>query len=462
MHKTIVLNAVGLTTSLIGDATPAIRRIIARGKLSTVSEVLPAVTCSAQATYLTGALPQEHGIVGNGWYEREPAEVKFWRQSNHLMGGHKLWDRAREIDPSFTCANINWWHAMYSSCDVTVTPRPMYPADGRKLPDVWTNPPALRETLQRRLGQFPLFKYWGPATSIESTRWLASAAIEVDKQFDPTLTLCYLPHLDYNLQRLGPADEAISTDLRELDAEIARLDAHFRERGARVILLSEYGIHPVLRPIYLNRVLREAGYIAIREELGLELLDAGASTAFAVADHQIAHVYVNDSRKLSAVAKLVGETPGVASVYVGEQRRTVGLDHPRAGDIVALARPESWFSYYYWLDDARAPDFARTVDIHRKPGYDPVELFVDAAIGFPKARIATTLLKRKLGMRALMSLTPLDADLVRGSHGVPALTDDRRPIFATDHASLLPEVSILATDVRDQILRHLTDDADSV
>lgn len=462
MHKTLVLNAVGLTTSLIGDSTPALRDLVARGRLATIREVLPAVTCSAQATYLTGMLPQEHGIVGNGWYERDMAEVKFWRQSNALMGGDKIWDHAKKLDPTFTCANINWWHAMYSSCDYTVTPRPMYPADGRKLPDVWTNPPTLRDDLQRSLGQFPLFKYWGPATSIESTRWLASAAIEVDKRFDPTLTLCYLPHLDYNLQRLGPSDEAIDIDLRELDAEVARLIAHFKERAARIVVLSEYGIHPVLRPVHINQALREAGHLVIREELGLELLDAGASAAFAVADHQIAHVYVNDRRKLNEVAKLVADQPGVASVYVGDQRRTVGLDHPRSGDIVVLARPESWFTYYYWLDVARAPDFARTVDIHRKPGYDPAELFIDAAIGFPKLRIATTLLKRKLGFRALMSLTPLDAFLVKGSHGVPALTHDRRPVFISDRADLVPEESINATDVRDMLMRHLTGAADRV
>ena len=457
MHKTLVINAVGLTPSLIGDATPALRDLVARGRLTTIREVLPAVTCTAQATYLTGKLPQEHGIVGNGWYDRDSAEVRFWRQSNKLVQAESLWDAAKRIDTSFTCANINWWHAMYSSADVTVTPRPMYPADGRKLPDIWTNPPALRDDLQLTLGQFPLFKYWGPATSIEATRWLASAAIEVDRQFDPTLTLCYLPHLDYNLQRLGPADDAIATDLRELDAEVARLVEHFEGEQARVVVLSEYGIHPVLRAIHLNRVLREAGHITIREELGLELLDAGASAAFAVADHQLAHIYVNDPARLSAVAKLVADQPGVSSIYIGEQRRTIGLDHDRAGDIVALARPESWFSYYYWLDDALAPDFARTVDIHRKPGYDPVELFIDPAVSAPKLTVGATLFKRKLGMRALMKLTPLDADLVKGSHGVPALTPDRGPLFISGRATLLNDEPIEATDVRDLLLRHLTD-----
>lgn len=462
MHKTLVINAVGLTPALLAQMPSLLRFLdvsfqIGNGRPATIREILPAVTCSVQATYLTGQLPQEHGIVGNGWYDRHDAEVKFWKQSNGLVTAERLWDTARHLDPSFTCANINWWHAMYSSATATVTPRPMYPADGRKVPDIWTHPSSLRDELQKKLGPFPLFKYWGPATSIEATRWLASAAIEVDERLDPTLTLLYLPHLDYNLQRYGPADARIATDLRELDAEVARLVRYFNACGARIVILSEYGISAVIRPIHLNRTLRERGLLAIRDELGRDMLDAGASAAFAVADHQIAHIYVNDRSRLDEVVKLIADEPGVASVYVDGERRTIGLDHPRAGDIVALARPESWFTYFYWLDDARAPDFARTVDIHRKPGYDPVELFIDPAIRFPKLKVATTLARRKLGQRPLMDVIPLDATLVQGSHGVPALTREARPVFISTVPGLLDRDEIDAIDVRDLLMRHLTD-----
>src|SRR4051812_120533 len=378
--------------------------------------MLPAVPTTVQSTYLTGKWPADHGIVGNGWYFRDECEIKFWKQSNKLVGGAKIWDRAKERDPKFTCANLFWWYNMYSSADWSVTPRPMYPADGRKIPDVYCSPAGLREELQRELGTFPLFEFWGPMTSIRSTQWIAEAAIRVDKKFNPTLTLIYLPHLDYGLQRWGPDFGKVAGDLRELDRVVGKLADHFRD--ARIIILSEYGIGPVSKPVHLNRVLREAGLLAVREEMGRELLDAGASAAFAVADHQVAHVYVNDRARVPEVAKLLSGVEGVDRVLDEEGKKLARLDHPRSGELVALAKNDSWFTYYYWLDDRHAPDFARTVDIHRKPGYDPAELFIDPNIAMPRAKVGWTLLKRKLGMRSLMEVIPIDGALVKGSHGV--------------------------------------------
>ena len=414
----MVINAVGLTQSLLGEHTPRLRELATRGRVATIAPVIPAVTCSVQATYLTGTMPREHGIVGNGWYFREECEIRFWRQSDKLVQRPRVWDIGRRRDSEFTCANICWWHAMYSGADFTVTPRPMYPADGRKIPDIWTEPAQLRLELQERLGQFPLFKFWGPATSIESTCWIADAGIAVDRKFNPTLSLIYLPHLDYDFQRFGPDDPRCTRDLAELDAEAGKLIDHFQSRGARVIVLSEYGIGPVSRPVHVNRVLRGLNLLSIREELGREVLDAGDSQAFAVADHQVAHVYVNDPAVLPLVLRELKATPGIAHVYAGDARRIIDLDHPRSGELIAVAEPDAWFTYYYWLDDTRAPDFARTVDIHRKPGYDPVELFIDPKLKLPKAKIAWTLAKRKLGMRSLLQVVPLDATLVRGSHGI--------------------------------------------
>ncbi len=445
MHKTVIINCVGLTPRLITPQhTPRIDAFVRAGKLATVGPVLPAVTCSVQSTYLTGKWPSEHGIVGNGWYDRTDCEIKFWKQSNKLVAGEKVWDIARQRDAKFTCANVCWWYAMYSSCDYTVTPRPMYPADGRKIPDCWTNPPSLRDALQRDLGPFPLFHFWGPATSIASTRWIADAAIRVDDDYDPTLTLIYLPHLDYVFQRRGPVVDA--PDLAELDAVVGDLLEQWSCQKARIILLSEYGIAPVSKPIHLNRVLRENGLLAIREELGRETLDAGASKAFAVADHQVAHVYVNDPALVGKVRAIVESTPGVASV--------THIDHPRAGDLVVLAEPNAWFTYYYWLDDARAPDYARTVDIHRKPGYDPVELFTSAS----KLTIATKLLTRKLGFRAPLDVIPLDATLVKGSHGVPPADPLDGAMLATSEGDLLGgRDTIEPTDAMNLMLRHVFD-----
>jgi predicted AlkP superfamily pyrophosphatase or phosphodiesterase len=457
LHKTVVINAVGLTPALIGESTPRLRDFMSRGAMAHVGHVLPAVTTSVQSTYLTGTWPGEHGIVGNGWYFRDECEIKFWRQSNKLVERPKIWERAKAIDPLFTCANVCWWYAMYSSADYTVTPRPMYPADGRKVPDCWTHPGELRDWLQGELGTFPLFQFWGPATSINATRWIADAAIKIDERFNPTLSLVYLPHLDYGLQRTSTEPAGIAQDLHDLDAVCGKLIDHFGSRGTRIVVLSEYGVMPVSRPVHLNRLLRQRGLLSIRRELGRDVLDAGASAAFAVADHQIAHVYVNDRSRLNEVRGIVESAPGVEMVLDEAGKREAHLDHPRSGELVAVAAADSWFTYYYWLDDACAPDFARTVDIHRKPGYDPVELFLDPAIRFPKAKIGWILARRKLGMRPLMEVIPLDATLVRGSHGRAPLLPEHGPLFITSERDSLSATNLAATDVSNLLMRHLTD-----
>jgi predicted AlkP superfamily pyrophosphatase or phosphodiesterase len=456
VHKTVVINAVGLTPALIGPTTPRLKAFCDQGKIASIGSVLPAVTTTVQSTYLTGAWPAEHGIVGNGWYFRDECEIKFWRQSDHLVQRPRIWDEAKRLDPTFTCANLFWWYAMYSSADFTVTPRPMYPADGRKLPDIWTNPPDLRYTLQKELGQFPLFSFWGPRTSIAATQWIADAAIRVDQQSNPTLSLVYLPHLDYCLQRRGPEPQKSAKDLAELDAVCGQLIDHFSSRGARIIVLSEYGVTPVSRPVHLNRVLRERGLITVRDELGHELLDAGASKAFAVADHQVAHIYVNDRSRLREVQELVAATPGVEQVLDEAGKGQWHLESDRSGELVAIAAADSWFTYYYWQDDERAPDFARTVDIHRKPGYDPAELFIDPAIRAPVAKAALTLLRKKLGFRYLMKLIPLDASLVKGSHGRPAPATQEGPLFMTNEPGLMEKETLSPTGVFTAILKHLS------
>ena len=461
MQKTVVLNAVGLTPSLIGEHTPRLRAFRDAGALAAVGPVLPAVTTTVQSTYLTGRWPSEHGVVANGWYFRDECEVKFWRQSNRLVQAPKVWDvaRGRDLMRKFTCANLFWWYAMYSSADYTVTPRPMYPSDGRKIPDVWTHPPELRQSLQQQLGPFPLFHFWGPATSVKATEWIAKSAMQVEQRYDPTLTLVYLPHLDYVLQRVGPdpRDPRVAKDLKELDDLCGTLIDFFELRRASVVILSEYGILPVSRPVHLNRLLREKGLLTVREELGREMLDAGASKAFAVADHQVAHVYVNDMSKREEVRTLLESAPGVERVLDESGKRHWHLDHERSGDFVAVAQSDAWFTYYYWLDDARAPDFARTVDIHRKPGYDPVELFIDPAIPLPKLKIATTLARRKLiNQRPLMEVIPLDATLVKGSHGrAPARPEDGAMVM-TNRKELLPVGSTVEpTGVFQLMLDHL-------
>lgn len=463
MHRTVVLNVVGLTSNLLRH-TPFLSSWASEGQVVPVKPALPAVTCTVQASYLTGKWPDEHGIVANGWYFREECEVKFWRQSNQLIQTKKVWETARSqmglykadsLGSTFTCANLFWWYNMYSSADISITPRPMYPADGRKIPDIYTHPADLRSHLQKQLGTFPLFDFWGPKTSIRSSQWIAESAKAVEEMYAPTLTLIYIPHLDYSLQRLGPNDPAIAIDLQEVDQVCQDLIQFYESRGSHVIVLSEYGITPVNQAVSLNRVLREHGYLAVREELGLELLDAGASVAFAVADHQVAHIYVNDKDKILQVRHLLEKVPGVELV-LGEQEKAIyHLNHPRSGELVAIATPDAWFTYYYWLDDKKAPDFARTVDIHRKPGYDPAELFIDPTIKFQWLKVARLLLKKQLGFRTLLDIIPLDASLVKGSHGRLPSSPDEGPLVITHNTNLLPSSTLEATDIHDLILSHL-------
>lgn len=455
MHRTVVLNVVGLTGDLLGDHTPHLQALAHEGGVRPLHTILPAVTCAVQSTFTTGLPPREHGSVANGWYFRDLSEVWFWRQSNRLVAGEKIWEAAVRRDPAFTCAKLFWWYNMYSSATYSVTPRPMYPADGRKLPDIYAEPSELREELTAKLGTFPLFNFWGPVADIVSSRWIADCARHVYDTRRPTLTLVYLPHLDYNLQRLGPRHPALRQDLLAIDTICGELIEHVRRDGARVVVLSEYGITEVSGAVHINRALREAKLIRVRTELGLELLDAGASEAFAVADHQVAHVYVRRPDLVGEVKRLIEGLPGVDTVLDEEGKRAHGLDHPRSGELVAIARADRWFTYYYWLDDRVAPDFARTVDIHRKPGYDPVELFLDPALKAPKLKIGWILLKKMLGLRYLMDVIPLDASLVKGSHG--RMTDDPKagPLVISSEPSLLGEGAVAATEVKALLLCHV-------
>ena len=452
----LVINVVGLTLDHIGADTPHIRRVAEDGFARPMTTVLPAVTCSAQSTLLTGLSPREHGIVGNGWYFRDLSEVLFWRQSNHLVSGERIYQAGRKRDPSYTTAKMFWWYNMYADVDWSVTPRPSYPADGRKIFDIYTKPSGLRHELQDKYGMFPLLRFWGPGAGLASSCWIANATLDVMERFEPTLTLVYLPHLDYNLQRSGPSDPRVRNDLRLIDAEAGRLIEAAHARGADVAILSEYGITDVCRPVHINRILREHGYVQVRQEpLGWETLDCGASRAFAVADHQVAHVYVQRPEDVEPVADLLRSSDGIQDVLTRSQQAQFGIDHPRSGELVAVTASDSWFTYYFWQDDSKAPDYARTVDIHRKPGYDPAELFLDRRLRFPEIRIARRLLQKALGLRYYMDVIGLDASVVKGSHGrLPSAGNEAKegPVFICS-SKAIERAAIAMTDVKDLLLK---------
>lgn len=459
MKQTVVIDVVGLTPAMMGEDTPHLNKLAADSSgdahVTALETVTPAVTTTVQSTFATGAMPAEHGIVANGWYYRDLSEIWFWRQSNRLVEGEKIWETAKKRNPDFTCAKLFWWYNMYASADWAVTPRPMYPADGRKIPDIHTHPAELRDELNAKLGQFPLFRFWGPAADIVSSQWIADCAVHMFETRAPTLTLVYMPHLDYHLQKLGPSHPEIKNDIRKIDAACGQIIDAAQKKDARVIVVSEYGITEVSKPVHINRALRQAGYITIRHELGRELLDAGASSAFAVADHQIAHIYIDNVEMIDDIRSLVQSLDGVERVLDKQQQNSIGLDHPRTGELVAIADADAWFTYYHFLDDANAPDYARTVDIHRKPGFDPVELFTDPEIRFVKGKIAFRLAQKLLGFRYLMDVIPLDATLVKGSHGRPTDRIEDGPMLISNRPELIQGDSIHAMDVKNLILDHV-------
>ncbi len=458
MQRTLVILAVGLAPNLVGPHTPNLARLAARGGLRPLTTVTPAVTCTVQSTLATGLMPSAHGAVANGWYFRDLRQILLWRQPNNLVAGEKIWDAGKKRNSDFTCAKMFWWYNMYASADWTDTPRPMYPSDGRKIPDHYTQPMELRDELDAKFGQFPLFKFWGPVADITSSDWITKATLHMMETRQPTLTLTYLPHLDYNLQRLGPDLDhpRLQQDLQEIDACCGALIDHADKTGQRILVVSEYGITKATGAVHINRVLRGAGLLAWRMELGREMIDVGASQAFAMADHQVAHVYVKDPSRIPEVRALLKRTPGIEDVWGAEEQQANGLAHSRSGELVAIAEPDKWFSYYYWEDDAVAPDYARTVDIHQKPGYDPVELFFDPDVPAVKLKSAFKLAKRKLGFRGLLDVISCSrTDLVKGTHGRITDNTEDGPLVISSEPDLLPEGPIHATEFKDLTLKHI-------
>lgn len=449
----LLINVVGLTPGLLGAATPRINQLLQRGQMTRLQPVFPAVTSTVQASILTGTTPSEHGIVGNGWYFRDQAEVRFWLQPNGLIKGEKVWQALQREIPGFRCSQLFWWFNMYAEVSAAITPRPHYPADGRKVFGLYSDPPGLHEAIEQQIGEFPFHGFWGPAAGIASSRWIVDCAMAEFQINRPDLQLVYLPHLDYGLQRLGPEHPAMADELRAIDHEVGRLLDFAEQQGAAVMLLSEYGIEPVQQSVSLNRLLRSEGLLQVRQSLSWELLDPGASAAFAVADHQIAHIYIRRAQDVARVKALLQRQPGVEQVLDKTEQRAWHLDHPRSGELVVVAAAGYWFDYYYWLDDRKAPDFARTVDIHRKPGYDPLEMFIDPAIRWPKLKIARRLLQKKLGFRYYMDLIPLDTRMVRGSHGRLPDNPQSSPLLITNCDLALPE-QLPVTAVKQLLLQY--------
>jgi predicted AlkP superfamily pyrophosphatase or phosphodiesterase len=453
----ILINVVGLTGRWLNLA-PRLHALAGQGWMRSLREVVPAVTCTAQATLLTGQTAAGHGIVGNGWLWRDTGEIRFWQQSNRLIEAEPLYLSARrrtgEQGRSFRSAKLFWWFNQGAAVDLSVTPKPYYGADGNKVFGIHGTPLGITDRLERQLGRFPFQTFWGPLAGLPCSEWIGRCAAELVRQHQPDLTLVYLPHLDYDPQRFGPQNADMPRLVREVDTACEPILDAARTVGARVWVVSEYGHTQVSRAVLPNRTLRKEGLLAIRPGPFGEILDVLESAAVAVCDHQLAHVYLNENAEPARVRDLLASVPGVARVLGGEERAEIGLDHPRAGDLVLLSDPDAWFAYPFWLDDRAAPDYARTVDIHRKPGYDPCELFFDPHLWWPRGRALRRLIQKKLGFRTLFDIVPLDPGLVRGSHGLPAANPVDRPILIGDGPA--PEAAEMPmTRVHDALARAL-------
>ncbi len=455
MHRPLlIINVAGLGSSSLGSLTPHISKLMDEGGVATsLQPPVPALTSPSQATILTGTLPVEHGIVANGWYFRDLAQILNWQRSARLVDGETIWQAAWANDPSIKCANLFWRYATHSTCDLNVIERPTYWADGRKSPDIYSEPADVRDELVERFGPFPLFHFWGPAAGIASTRWIVDATLHLMDQDRYGMILTYLPHLDYEHQRFGPDSPQGEQALCDVDNEAGRLIGRAGERGMDVAIVSDYAFEPVSRPVFLNRVLREAGFIEVNRAQNGELLEPGTSAAFAVCDQQVAHVYVQETEAIAKVNELLLQTDGVDLVLDRDAMGEVGIGHARSGELLAIAEPDCWFAYPYWLDESHAPDFANCVAIHDKPGFDPTELFLAPGV-WGKLHLAKRIMQSKLGIRAPFDVISTDASMVHGSHGRMPQTDKTRPLLISSWSTELDDVTPMQ-DVKSILLRRL-------
>lgn len=398
---TIVLDIVGLEHGHIGKGMlPNIDRIAEEGQAAKMEPVFPAVTCTVQASVLSGKYPDEHGIISNCLYDRDSYSVAFWEQPSRLVKSNRIWDIAKNKDPSAKTAVLFWQNSMHAQSDIVVTPRPLH-TDSGMIMWCYSKPVGYYEELKQKFGEFNLSRYWGPLASHESSEWICSAAEYTLEEERPDIMFAYIPHVDYSAQRFGKESPQVKDDLKRADEMVGRMVQKTIDLGineqTEFVVFSEYAFNNVSGAVPINIKLRDAGLLATRIIQEKEYVDLEFSRAFAMVDHQVAHIYVKDGYR-DQTRKVIEDIDGVDQVLSSDaQKQKLRINHPRSGDIVAISDVDRWFSYYWWYDEEKAPDFARSVDIHRKPGYDPVELFFD-----PKTK-----------------KIPLDGNLVKGSHGRP-------------------------------------------
>lgn len=423
MPETVILLSIPGLRAADVERMPNLRSLTADGDRAPLVPSFPCVTCPVQVNMTTGQLPRKHGVTANGFYWRDKHEIEMWTAWNEVVQVPQIWDILSQHDS--TIVSAVWFPLLSKGCEAELicTPAPIHNPDGSKSLWCYTRPTEMYGMLRDKLGHFPLKHFWGPLANIQSTDWIAKSLVAAAEQWHPNFLYAYFPHLDYAAQKFGPDSPQALASLADLDRVLGEFVAGITTAYEQIpeqdrqpplyIIASEYAIVPVNHVEYPNRILREAGLLKLHTTDQGEEIDFAASDAWALVDHQFAQVYIRNANEAVAeqVRKLFKGRAGIDEVLVGIEREKYDLDHERLGEVILVSKPNSWLAYYWWTDDAAAPKYARTVDIHRKPGYDPVELCVDMAT------------------RSI----PLDATLIRGSHvcGTRGCATRRDPHIAT-------------------------------
>lgn len=341
---------------------------------SPAQSVFPAVTCTVQGSIRTASLPSVHGMTSNGYWNHQLFRPSFWEQSSSLVSGQRIWAPARERGE--TVAVLFFQQSLGESVDFVLSPAPIHKHGGGMIMENYVRPNDLVDLLKKNCGTFPLHRYWGPLASPAVGEQIVKTLSTVCNEMQPDWTFAYLPTLDYDLQRFGPDDARCNRSFEILQGQLERCANWCSENGVELTVMGDYGIHGVTRPVsFPNQLLRKAGFFNTRTVHGMAYPDFYTSRAFAMADHEIAHVYVRDPEDIPLVADVFLKSEDYSEVALRTENQEWG--HPSAGDILLTAQMGSWCSYKWWTDYREAPDFAGHVDIHNKPGYDPCELFFD-------------------------------------------------------------------------------------
>jgi len=449
----LIINVAALSPREVTEQTPNLRVLAQRGGLYPVREPFPSLTSSSHATLLYGSLPSSHGMIGNCLYSREYAKLFNWNRSSHLISGTPLWEAARAREPKVRTANLFMRHSADSTCDVRVIERPVYWVSGRKQFEFFAETRALHDELVEKLGAFPFQRFWGPLAGIGSSEWIIGAALHIMERQDPELMLVYPPFLDYDGARFGPDAPQTHAALRAMDAALLPLLAAAQSQDRDVLIVSDYGYETVNQPVYLNRELRRAGFINIEDAANGERLDFGTSRAFAVCDNQVAHVYVAREDDIPRVRAVLEATSGVKEVLDRAAQEPLGIAHPRSGELIAVSTPQAFFSYPYWLDEDKAPDFADCVAIFDKIGTDTCELFLKPGVA-GKLHLAKRLAQLVAGLKVPYNIIDTNDGNVRGARRI-ARDDPQRGAAAVASWDLGRNGVVPMEDLKDLVLQRM-------